>query len=81
MVSLIILLYVLIGLAGIGLAIYLMHLCAKLTMDLLVKKGYQAKYWIGFLFGPLSWLYCLALPDLEMQKTLKEIAEKNKEEK
>ncbi|MBQ8615862.1 MAG: hypothetical protein IJ415_04775 [Clostridia bacterium] len=74
-------LIVLIYLALLGLAVFILHLCSKLTMDLLIKKGYQAKYWIGFVFGPLSWLYCLALPDLKTQKALKDISESMKEEK
>jgi hypothetical protein len=47
----------------------------------LINKGYNPKYWIGFFFGPLAWIYCIALPDLKIQNTLKEIAEKNKDEK
>ena len=64
---------------AIGAAVFILHLCAELTVYVMEKKGHQAKYWMGFFFGPLSWIYCIALPDLKIQKALEKIAEKNKD--
>ncbi len=65
----------------IAIAAVFMHLFAILTMEIQTNKGYKPKYWIGFIFGPLAWLYCFVLPDLKTQKALKDISESMKEEK
>ena len=70
----------LIYILGVVVAVVVMHLMATLTIDLQVKKGYKAKYWIGFIFGPLAWLYYLAMPDLKIQRAITTLAEQNKEE-
>ena len=67
---------VLIYIVAIVVAIVFMHLMAILTMDIQGNKGYKPKYWIGFIFGPLAWLYYIAMPDLKMQKAIKEIGDK-----
>lgn len=72
---------VFLSILGVVFLIIFQHLCAILGMEIQKAKGYEPKYWIGYIFGPLGWLFCFVLPDLEMQKTLKEIAKKNKEEK
>lgn len=77
MVSWIILLYVIL----LAAAILLMHLCAILTIDIQVNKGYKARYWVGFVFGPLAWLYCFVLPDLKNRKFMMEISENLKQNK
>ena len=78
MVSWVILLYILM----LAVAVVVMHVMATLTIDLQVRKGYKAKYWIGFVFGPLAWLYYLAMPDLKIQKAIQQISEKlNSEDK
>ena len=71
---------VLIYIFALAIAIGFMHLMATLTIELQTRKGYKAKYWIGFVFGALAWLYYLAMPDLKIQKAIIELAEKNKEE-
>ena len=48
----------------------------------LIKRGYNPNFLIGFIFGPLSWIYCIALPDLKVQKAIQQISEKlNSEDK
>lgn len=78
MVSWVILIYI----AVLALAVVLMHLMAILTIELQTKKGYKAVYWIGFVFGPLAWIYYIAMPDLKIQKAIQQISEKlNSEDK
>ena len=71
---------VLILLAVLIVWIVICNWLAILTNNILINKVYDEHYWLGFFFGALAWLYCIALPDLKVQNTLKEIAEKNKEE-
>ena len=74
------------GLAFLGMSlgvivwIFISYWIAKMTNKILINKGYNPNFWIGFIFGPLSWIYCIAIPDLKVQNSLKEIAEKNKDE-
>ena len=65
----------------IAVALIVLHIMATLTMNLQEKKGYKAKYWIGFIFGVLAWFYYLAMPDLKTQKALQDIAESLKKDK
>ena len=53
---------------------------ALLTNNILINKGYNSNYWLGFFFGIFAWIYCIALPDLKIQKAIQEMTEKNKEE-
>ncbi len=53
---------------------------AVLTNNILTNKGYSPNYWLGFFFGAFAWLYCIAIPDLKIQKAIMELVEKNKEE-
>lgn len=41
----------------VAIAAVFMHLFAILTIEIQTNKGYKPKYWIGFIFGPLAWLY------------------------
>ena len=54
---------------------------ALLTNNVLSNKGYNENYWLGFFFGALAWLYCIALPDLKVQKAIMELSEKIKKNK
>ena len=62
-------------------AIIFMHLSAVLTIEIQVNKGYKSRYWIGFIFGPLAWLYCFVLPDLKTRKIMTDISENLKKDK
>ena len=67
---------------SLGIIIWLIisYWIAKMTNEILIKRGYNPNFWIGFIFGPLSWIYCIALHDLKVQNSLKEIADKTKDE-
>lgn len=69
---------VLLWVIGLAVGVIVMHIMALLTIDLQTKKGYKAKYWIGFVFGVTAWFYYLAMPDLKIQKAIMEISEKMK---
>lgn len=65
---------------GILVAFAFQFWIAALTMEIQTSKGYKKKFWVGFIFGPLAWLYYAAMPDLKMRELLEEKAKTNKKE-